>query len=297
MGKNYKILWLLILCFLSCIVGVLLFSGNILLYLSPRMIPIVYFGFIVLLILFFYQFRELFSKKANNENVFSLNYILFFVPIFLFFTSTPDAGIINELPNQSIDSSYGAETIGVHEQFVQENKSEGNIPIPEETTKEKNEYNENTSMPEETSIKAEELLAERKIGVEDMPPCILAEGIRQDAFADQFEECLYLDLEEIIGNEVTMYGFVFKDDSLPEDTILIARQIISCCAADAVVAGFPVKVENIDDFIEGEWIEVSGIVSRVELLSYGFYYDYPFIIDGTIIRCDAPPLDETYIYP
>lgn len=297
MGKNYKIIWLLILFFLSFIIGVLLFSENILLYLSPRMIPIVYFGFIVLLILFFYQLRELFFEKANNENTFSLNYLLFFVPIFLFFTSTPDADIINELPNQSIDISYGAETIEAREQPVQENESEENIPIPEEITTEENEYNENTSMPEETSIKAEDLLTEIKMDVEDMPPCILTEGIRQDASADQFKECLYFELEEIIGNEVTMYGFIFKYESLPEDTILIARQIVSCCVADAVVGGFPVKVINADDFIEGEWIEVSGTVNSVELLSYDIYYEYPIIIDGTIIMCDEPPLDETYIYP
>jgi hypothetical protein len=43
-----EVLWLLVLGAVTVIMGWLLFSGDILLYLAPRMVPMVWFGAFVL---------------------------------------------------------------------------------------------------------------------------------------------------------------------------------------------------------------------------------------------------------
>jgi putative membrane protein len=94
-----------------------------------------------------------------------------------------------------------------------------------------------------------------------------------------------------------MYGFVYKDESFPENTILVSRLLITCCAADATLVGFHVKVENADDFVEDEWIEVTGAVDKFKLNYYGKEYEFPIITDGTVIKCEKPELSDWYVYP
>ena len=48
-----------------------------------------------------------------------------------------------------------------------------------------------------------------------------------------FREYLHNTLEELVGKTVTVYGFVYSDDAFPENTVLVARMMITCCAADA----------------------------------------------------------------
>jgi len=133
--------------------------------------------------------------------------------------------------------------------------------------------------------------------IENLIPCeVVPQGvISQDL--DMFKECLYLRLEDLQGADVILQGFVLKDDTLPENVIIVARQIISCCAADAMPYGFSVLVENADDFEAGEWLSVSGMVEVVIMQNYGDYLPYPIITSGSVMRRQALPLDEQYIAP
>lgn len=68
------------------------------------------------------------------------------------------------------------------------------------------------------------------------------------------------------GEKVKVSGFVLKDDDLPEDYFMIARFIISCCAADARPIGIPVHYNPTEQTLENDqWIELKGSLFTTEL--------------------------------
>jgi putative membrane protein len=96
---------------------------------------------------------------------------------------------------------------------------------------------------------------------------------------------------------MTLTGFVYKDPSFPEDTILVSRLLINCCAADASVVGFHARVEDENDYKDGEWISVTGTVKTIFIQIDGQVYEFPVLTGGTICRSAAPEAEDAYIYP
>jgi len=61
-------------------------------------------------------------------------------------------------------------------------------------------------------------------------------------------------------------GFVLRDNTLPVDHFMIARFVISCCAADARPVGLIVQYDPAKfNFKNDEWIEVSGTFASEEV--------------------------------
>ena len=53
-------------------------------------------------------------------------------------------------------------------------------------------------------------------------------------------------VEDFEEDVITVFGYVYMNDTLPENTILVARQYVSCCMADASVIGYCVEVEDVN---------------------------------------------------
>lgn len=59
-------------------------------------------------------------------------------------------------------------------------------------------------------------------------------------------------------------GFVFDAD-LGDDTVWLARFIVTCCAVDAQPIGVPVRIENWSTkFNEDQWLEVDGTFKKAQ---------------------------------
>jgi len=243
-------------------------------YLSPKMMPMAIFGLICLAILFVFQQKQIINEKAREQSKLRVSYILFMIPIIFFFSATPDSETINTLPNKSVDISYAEQ-------------SESMMDVDEQNMQE----------DENTEIKSQDVKQVVISDINELPPCVLTDEVRSSTEDSDFRKYLYYSIEKITSETVTMLGFVYKDESFPENTIILARQVISCCAADATISGYFVKVDNADELNENQWIEVKGTIAAIELEMYGSTRLYPVITDGKVIKCAAPSSKSAYIYP
>ncbi len=281
-----ELLWLVVLLSLTIILGILLISGDILLYLAPRMVLIVWFGFVVLLVLLAYQLFCIAQRNdsVHDKNRFRINSLVFLIPIVLIMTVTPNENTSSALPNQNVDRLNA----------ITENTIE---------TLEKDD-----TTPPTTDQGLEQTIEPPKVGavedkretidVDNALPCVLVDKtIEFDSVTDLFSEYLYYSVDELAGQTVTLCGYVYSEESFPENTILISRLFISCCVADASIVGFHMKVENADEFEDGEWICVTGVIEKVSLEYYGEYQDFPILTNGTVTRIESPDTEDAYIYP
>lgn len=67
------------------------------------------------------------------------------------------------------------------------------------------------------------------------------------------------------GQPVNIKGFILHDPTNPSDQILLARFIVTCCAADARVLSLPIsKVADLVDAKDDQWYEVKGKMKVVD---------------------------------
>ena len=99
------------------------------------------------------------------------------------------------------------------------------------------------------------------------------------------------DLNPFIGQQASVVGFVYREESLPQGQFLVSRFILSCCAADGYAVGMIVDSPKADSFEKDTWIKVSG---PVDVVSF----------DGNpspLIHAEAievvPQPEQPYLYP
>ncbi len=278
--SGMEILWLFILLALGAVMGALLIGGGILLYIAPRMIPIVWFGFIVLIALSATRLWQIVKRLRHRQPAGETRFgvFLFLVPLILIATVAPNTGTPGSLPNQTVQRlSLAVE-------------SAAGPPAQAETADGSREAQSTQSDAAGKEAQPEDIAA--------LPPCVLEpETARFDPSADLFSKYLHNTVEELAGKTVTVYGFVYTDDSFPENTVLVSRMLIACCAADAAIVGFHVKTGGGADLAANEWVRVTGTVQSVKLEYFGELYDFPILTDGIIVRCSAPDVEDAYVYP
>lgn len=283
------LLWLIILLSFSIILGVLLIGGSISLFLAPRMVPVVWLGFCVFCILSIFQagivLRDIRARRGESAKLYSL---VFLIPVFLIVTASPQASTPQMLPNPNIGLNgipNTAESISPSPEPVVSPSCVDPSPSPDTA---------NSPVPAKTPTPEES--PNPDMDVSDMPACVLGKDLIGQG-SGSFGEHLFASLDELIGEEITLYGFVYKEDSFPPDTVLVGRLMITCCAADAMIVGYHVRVEDAGDFSGDEWIQVTGTVQRFSMEMYGQMYELPILTGGTVARCQSPPAEEAYVYP
>lgn len=86
-------------------------------------------------------------------------------------------------------------------------------------------------------------------------------------FSDKnYANSLY-ELEENLNNykgkKINIIGFVYREDDFKSDEFVVARMIMSCCAADAQVGGVMCNWTNTASLQKDEWISVEGTVDSM----------------------------------
>ncbi|MFM2061852.1 MAG: hypothetical protein RLZZ507_1522 [Cyanobacteriota bacterium] len=70
---------------------------------------------------------------------------------------------------------------------------------------------------------------------------------------------VYPEPDAYTGQKVKVQGFVIHPPELDKEHLILARFVITCCAADAYPAGLPVLVpDNRDQYPPDTWLEVEG---------------------------------------
>lgn len=107
-------------------------------------------------------------------------------------------------------------------------------------------------------------------------------------YLDVLDE-LHRNLDNYIGREIVIDGFVFREKEFDKNQFVVARMLVSCCAADAQIIGL--LVEDKSDFEDDVWVRVKGTVNKID-----YHGEIIPKIDAKSVDKISKPKEE-YIYP
>lgn len=106
-----------------------------------------------------------------------------------------------------------------------------------------------------------------------------------------------LNLKDFKGKQIEITGFVYNDEGLPKDEFVVARMMMSCCAADAQVIGIASKWQNSQSLNKGEWVKLKGIIDATPYIDPNTKASEELpLINVTEIERNQPAGNQ-YIYP
>jgi uncharacterized repeat protein (TIGR03943 family) len=110
----------------------------------------------------------------------------------------------------------------------------------------------------------------------------------------QFIETLTaLDLyrDAFIGKKVRISGFIYREDDMGDDRFAVSRFAMNCCSADALPYGLMTTWPKASEYAEDEWVTVVGTLALSD------YMDNEILtLELTRIeRIEAP--ETPYVYP
>jgi putative membrane protein len=114
--------------------------------------------------------------------------------------------------------------------------------------------------------------------------------MNDNVFSTYYEE-MHMDLEKFKGIEITLKGFVYKEEGLEKDQLVLARFLITHCVADAGIIGFITELPEASSVEVNTWIEAKGVLDTTNYNGTKF----PIIKITNWKVIDEPK--EPYLYP
>ncbi len=110
-------------------------------------------------------------------------------------------------------------------------------------------------------------------------------------------QALWENTDAYLGRDLEMLGFVFTDPTLGPHDFVLARLIMTCCAADAEVAGVLCRYPTSSSLIPGQWVSVRGTLAKMPYYNVAekAVVDMPYL-QVVEVRTAEKPTQE-YIYP
>lgn len=144
-------------------------------------------------------------------------------------------------------------------------------------------------------------IANREIAVSSQPRSVLPAAVRAAAQKDAIDRNL-LDwlnafstshnaAQEFAGQPVDVIGFVYHDERLADDEVLISRFIVSCCVADANVVTMVVRWPAAATLENDAWVQVQGVLEPGEFNGAPL----PVVAAQSVTPIAMP--DQPYLYP
>ncbi|GBF73331.1 TIGR03943 family protein [Paenibacillus sp. 598K] len=110
----------------------------------------------------------------------------------------------------------------------------------------------------------------------------------------QFIETLTtLDLyrEHYVGKTIRISGFVYRDGATPEGQFVVSRFAMNCCSADSMPYGLMIRSDEAAKYANDSWLEVTGTLG---LTHHG---DQEIMILQATGAIPIEPSDTPYVYP
>lgn len=110
-------------------------------------------------------------------------------------------------------------------------------------------------------------------------------------------EALWEHTDTYLGCELEMLGFVYEDPLLGPDDFVLARLVMTCCAADAEVAGLLCRYSERSGLAAGQWITVRGRIGKMPFYNAALreVIEMPYLQVTEIIPSEKPA--QEYVYP
>ncbi len=256
-------LWLAVLSGYAGYFGYLLASGRLEDLVSPRMTLFVVFGLAALLLMAGVQLSGLI--RGAPASPLKGGFVLLLAPFaFLPLSLNPNSAIL--ATNRGVSLEQGGPAIDL-------------------TTKLQAAVNPFLPKPKPKPVP--------KNGVVPASGTIVLD---QKNYYPAYQE-LYANPGAFAGRAIHATGFVYRDRTEPADQFIMAREMMWCCAADAVAIGFISQTPHTGALKESEWVSVTG---RLATTSYVDRYSrvkstVPLIVVDHIEYLKGP--DFAFVYP
>ncbi|MEH7012081.1 TIGR03943 family protein [Neobacillus niacini] len=114
--------------------------------------------------------------------------------------------------------------------------------------------------------------------------------MNDNVFSTYYEE-MHIDLDKFKGREINLKGFVYKEDGLEQNQLVLARFLITHCVADAGIIGFISELPEASSIEVNTWIEAKGVLDTTNYNGTKF----PIIKITNWKKIKEPK--EPYLYP
>lgn len=225
-------IWLAVLTGYAGYFGYLLFSGRLEDLVSPRMTVFVVLGFVTLVA--FLLVRILAIVKRSPQAPLKRGLVLFLAPFaFIPFALNPNSALLSLNRGISLEQGQGPPPIDLTTKlhaavnpFLPQPKPK---PLPR-----------NGAVPRTGTI-----------------------VLGKNNYYRVYQE-LYADPAAFVGRTITVSGFVYHDPKEPAGRFIAARELMWCCAADAVAIGFMTHSKNAIPVKSTEWVSVTGHLATTD---------------------------------
>ena len=262
-------------------------SGQVQLYVHPRIVPYIKFGIVMMVLISLFYTRDLFKPKRRSNLA---PYLLFLIPLILAFA----------LPAKSMDStsmSFGDMGIARKVGGAQLNSGPADNPgyfsPGDEAAGAGNDLNSDPSvLPGPDNSPDSLALAgpdpdQKDSGLKLQNDRVVMDD---DNFVKWLQE-IYEKMGVYEGKKIEVTGFVFKDKQFEKNEFVPARLMMACCTADLQPVGFLCRYDKASELKQDTWIKVTG---RVKIIDYKGQKT-PVIDAESIVGADKPK--NEYVYP
>lgn len=246
-----ELIWFLILVGFTCYFYMIISTNKLTLFVHPKMVKYVNFALCFFIVLAVFQGKNIYAFKKVKS--FKFGYIIFLIPLFLGFLLKPVGVSVSSAINKgfSLTSQLKIDTLK-HKHTVLEDGTEVCEHNDENThIVENSNDSENTNGTLALPIKSSSLIKGETINVTN------------ENFVNTYED-LYGNTKENIGRHLYMKGFIYRQKGLEKDEFILARILVSCCAADAQLVGVLCDFSEVKELTEGTWVNIEGILGQRE---------------------------------
>lgn len=295
--------WLLILIGFAYYIYNLLSTGNINLFIHPRMIKYVRFSLAVLLILSLFQLKRLFIITNNRKRKIYLSVFLFPLALGIFINpqglsgeiaAKKGAGFMNSNP------SLDAKSINSRSTSINNNLNKNDSSTTNNVASKNDNSTTNTSKSQINTDKFKNLNPNHGTTVDDNnDEADSIEGntivVDTNNFTQVTDDMSYNDPNKYKGKSISITGFVYRDDTVSKNEFVVGRLMIICCTADAEVTGVLCDWSKASTLKNDQWVKVTG---KMDSELHKFEGKNQMI---PVIRVDhVEPIDKPknqYVYP
>jgi putative membrane protein len=311
--SNHAFIRGVILTGFSLLMFKLMLSGDIQLFIAPRMMPFIYFAALTFFMLGVLQIWRSGSKedvhvdcgcshhppKRPLTSVFI--YSLFVLPVitgFLFSNNILDSSVAEKRGMKFGANAAARPEPEERQELIEQGNAEAELYLED---------------PEKYMEELDRRVQE-EVGQESDLPLTHEEGFQvqdpPDGFYEQLEaqfvkkekitvpDETFIPLMNIfdrnpaafIGKQIELTGFVYREPDFEENQFVIARFGLSCCVADASVYGMLGEAEEAATLGVDQWVNIKGTMAVTEYNSIHL----PYIHITEVERIDPPATPYVY---
>ncbi|MDF2614304.1 MAG: hypothetical protein K0S71_2090 [Clostridia bacterium] len=271
-------IWFLLIAGWSLYLLYLLTTGEIISFINPKRIPLMWGTLLGIVILTFYQSTKLFtipSRRTQFSSYIPIGLVLM-CGVFVLTTKESDRLTMMQ-PQKAVvigpkegDSKTDSESIKNNTAIKSE--ALANLPISND---------DDTSVPSLNTGEDVEVIASNKVVLNSENYTKILTDIEQNP-------------KDYIGKRIQLEGFVYRGPQFEPDDFVIARMYMLCCAADAQITGLMASWERGSTLGEEQWLHVEGVLKTKEYEMDGQKSLIPIIEIETAVKLPTP--DNQYVY-